>query len=465
MLEVEGFRRNFSNTGFAQPPQIIYTGTNNATVHPVSHHPFLPLNQGQPWLQEQEGERPSRSPDTGSQSAEEDEDDEYRPFTPPPPRERLSYTRYQLELLNCIYNHVRYPNSTQKQLIAKRVGITREQVKIWFQNRRRKDVVGKQEEKSKPEDPESPDDKNGESDKSDVSDKVHNGDSDSGVSDTGSSNDEQEKSMVPTVVLKSIIAELNRFEKDALKPKKKTKKKSKTVKKKELKASLANALLQGGFDIVNPPNQVVPSARGQKHVNKFSHCSKSSAFESPRDSSKTVPNIFDFQSIGSAAMMRSPTRAYMSNTLGLPTGALGCDLPVLSDLLTASAEQRKEPGETRSIPCRNPNSPMDRERRGEFSPNHPHFPSPYSNPYGYIHPYHFLAEPGFMLSTLRHSEPYRHFGHYPPIFCSEPSSFHQITPAHLSNPYYSTISPASSLPWNNHNFSSSSSNDSTYEQL
>jgi hypothetical protein len=55
---------------------------------------------------------------------------EYRPFTPPPPRERLSYTRYQLELLNGIYAKVRYPNSSQKQLIAKRVGITREQVKV-----------------------------------------------------------------------------------------------------------------------------------------------------------------------------------------------------------------------------------------------------------------------------------------------------------------------------------------------
>lgn len=55
---------------------------------------------------------------------------EDRPFTPPPPRERLSYTRYQLELLNGIYEEVRYPNSTQKQLIAKRVGITREQVKV-----------------------------------------------------------------------------------------------------------------------------------------------------------------------------------------------------------------------------------------------------------------------------------------------------------------------------------------------
>ncbi|BFZ07966.1 hypothetical protein BsWGS_11005 [Bradybaena similaris] len=78
--------------------------------------------------------------------SEEDDDDnadEYRPFTPPPPRERLSYTRHQLEMLNGIYEEVRYPNSTQKQLIAKRIGITREQVKIWFQNRRRKDVVTK----------------------------------------------------------------------------------------------------------------------------------------------------------------------------------------------------------------------------------------------------------------------------------------------------------------------------------
>ena len=52
------------------------------------------------------------------------------PITPPPQRERFSYTRYQLELLTAIFVHVRYPNSIQKQLIAKRVGITRDQVKV-----------------------------------------------------------------------------------------------------------------------------------------------------------------------------------------------------------------------------------------------------------------------------------------------------------------------------------------------
>ena len=52
------------------------------------------------------------------------------PVSPPPQRERFSYTRYQLELMNGIFIHIRYPNSMQKQLIAKRVGITRDQVKV-----------------------------------------------------------------------------------------------------------------------------------------------------------------------------------------------------------------------------------------------------------------------------------------------------------------------------------------------
>ena len=54
---------------------------------------------------------------------------------------KLSYTVYQLELLNAIYIDMKYPNSVQKTLIAKLIGITRDQVKIWFQNRRRKDTL------------------------------------------------------------------------------------------------------------------------------------------------------------------------------------------------------------------------------------------------------------------------------------------------------------------------------------
>jgi hypothetical protein len=44
---------------------------------------------------------------------------------------KLSYTPYQLELLNSIYKDMKYPNSVQKTLVAKRIGITRDQVKVW----------------------------------------------------------------------------------------------------------------------------------------------------------------------------------------------------------------------------------------------------------------------------------------------------------------------------------------------
>lgn len=62
---------------------------------------------------------------------------------------KLSYTPYQLELLNSIYDDMKYPNSVQKTLIAKRIGITRDQVKIWFQNRRRKDTINAQTQPTK----------------------------------------------------------------------------------------------------------------------------------------------------------------------------------------------------------------------------------------------------------------------------------------------------------------------------
>ena len=52
-------------------------------------------------------------------------------------------TMYQLELLNAIYAKWKYPNSVQKTDIGRLIGITRDQVKIWFQNRRRKDTLVK----------------------------------------------------------------------------------------------------------------------------------------------------------------------------------------------------------------------------------------------------------------------------------------------------------------------------------
>lgn len=73
---------------------------------------------------------------------------------------RLQYTARQRWLLNEIFEHVPYPNSIQKNVIADRIGATREQIRkfdpfpspiktlslnysgIWFQNRRRIAVQG-----------------------------------------------------------------------------------------------------------------------------------------------------------------------------------------------------------------------------------------------------------------------------------------------------------------------------------
>ena len=52
------------------------------------------------------------------------------PVSPPPKRRRINYSKYQEELLLAIIARVRYPNTMQKQVIAKRVGISRHQVKV-----------------------------------------------------------------------------------------------------------------------------------------------------------------------------------------------------------------------------------------------------------------------------------------------------------------------------------------------
>ena len=51
---------------------------------------------------------------------------------------RANYTRHQLVMLNEIFKKHKYPNSLQKTLIANYIGVSRDQIRIWFQNKRRK---------------------------------------------------------------------------------------------------------------------------------------------------------------------------------------------------------------------------------------------------------------------------------------------------------------------------------------
>ncbi|CAF0804576.1 unnamed protein product [Adineta steineri] len=54
------------------------------------------------------------------------------------PQNRANYTRHQLVMLNEIFKKHKYPNSLQKTLISKYIGVSRDQIRIWFQNKRRK---------------------------------------------------------------------------------------------------------------------------------------------------------------------------------------------------------------------------------------------------------------------------------------------------------------------------------------
>ena len=296
-----------------------------------------------------------------------------------------------------------------------------------------------------------------------VDNKSENGDSDSGVSDTGSSgeaDDDQNKAMVPNVVLKSVIAELNKFDKD-FKPKKKTKKKSKAAKQKALKEKYTSALLHGGFDVVNPPNQVVPSATS------FRHSSQSSAFQTPRDSTKNSASIASFlESLGAIA---SSTGMAPNSSRPILGGQPGCDLPVLSDLLRPNLDHRNKPDSTATSPSLSLHSgfPSPISRDPTHSQHTSPSTNPYPNPLGYFYPYPFIAEPALMLSSVRHPESYRTYGHgFHPQ--SDPSApFQTLCVSQLSNPYFSGVQPMTPMRWAAaQNLSGSTSTpDSSYEQL
>ncbi|CAF2309418.1 unnamed protein product [Rotaria sp. Silwood2] len=50
---------------------------------------------------------------------------------------RLQYTNKDRYILNELFKRTPYPNAIQRDLIAQKLSITQEQIRIWFQNRRR----------------------------------------------------------------------------------------------------------------------------------------------------------------------------------------------------------------------------------------------------------------------------------------------------------------------------------------
>ena len=107
--------------------------------------------------------------------------------------------------------------------------------------------------------------------------------------------------MVSPVVLRSIIAELNKFDNEYLKLKKSKKKKNKS-KAARLKASLTasqpssapqsavgmlpsckSQRLFQSYDMVAPPNKITPTAFLNTAANRFKHADGTSAFQTPRE--------------------------------------------------------------------------------------------------------------------------------------------------------------------------------------
>ncbi|XP_060062427.1 uncharacterized protein LOC132542992 [Ylistrum balloti] len=490
MLEVDSYRRTFHPTGYDPRASMQDMADLGGLHEPFPYHALSVVNKPEKHNSLIHWSPPhattvSPPPSNGAKSDEEldEDDDDCRPFTPPPPRERLSYTRYQLEMLNGIYIRVRYPNSTQKLLIAKRVGITREQVKIWFQNRRRKDVVGKKKDGSESDcsksDHSDTRSDNGDSRSDHGESKGDNCDSDSGVSE------ENGALMVPEVVMKSVIAELHKFEKEPIKSKK-LKKKMKASKKKAKKAvttqQFQSMLLGSGYDMLSPPNQVIaPAPPKVSGATKFNHSKDMSAFDAPKEGMRPVNYMEGYGNpLANSILSSVPMRNLPAGQSNMNT-SLGCDMPVLSDLLnytkTAGAD----------TPSSRPQEPLQRvsepSMMHQTSPNSGYYPSvrnghvdnlgqasmPISSAVlSRVYPFPFIAEHPMLFSSLRHNmeppcrpQPQYPGGHH---YTEDYSLFQPYNITSLANPYYSQTSPYSQAsPWSQHN--SSAESNGPFQQL
>ncbi|XP_041351088.1 uncharacterized protein LOC121370055 [Gigantopelta aegis] len=415
----------------------------------------------------------------------------YRPFTPPPPRERLSYTRFQLELLNGIYGRVRYPNSTQKQLIAKRVGITREQVKIWFQNRRRKDVVGTGGKEKGPDDRAADDEKVDEKSSEDAEKPEEAMDTSKDKDDDKNESDSEQ--VLPPLVMKSVIAELMKFEKDPLKNKKKKKKRPSRSNQAAANAAasaaaaaakLGTSALFQHYDMVNPPNKVTPSAFLNTAGNRFNHSKNTSAFHNPRTGFlKPGQMMFAAQPsyLGAFPGGTMPSSvSVLPNDFLHPQNAMNCppsnvhhqqsgtpsmyeSIPVLADLLSYRSgldpkhtKEQTLPQSSLPLQC----SMMSPARTSENSyvdiSGGPCVPSA---PLGFnrMFPFPFIADPPVMLSAIRQQEPHRPQPHVLPPPSSD-DTYQPLAISSLTNPYFN---PSSTASWH----SPETLHPNTYTQL
>lgn len=360
-------------------------------------------------------------------------------------------------------------------------------LQIWFQNRRRKDVIGNSGKSTKSDQPcDTSTSSTSSTGSSKDSDSLQNSpaadDNESSSSEENSANaliKEDSDPVVPIVVLKSVIGELIKFKNGPLKGKKNKKKKKKKLKEQAtVRKGLATTLLTGSYDMINPPNQVTPTAFFEKLKSGFNHSKNASAFASPRGTLKP-DQISRISSSSESPPVSSPNShgnmypgslTHNTNTFSFPgqgqfihsglsanfqppLSSAGCDLPVLSELLTQHPGHQSRQKETisfaHSVPSLTSTAPPSLQRMDtdKSFTSHPGMtPFTPGRPLNGIYPYPFLADQPMLLSSLRQPEhifrPSPHFrmphlgdDPYQPLFISP-----------LSNPYFSPPSVAWQSP-------------------
>ncbi|KAK6182869.1 hypothetical protein SNE40_010456 [Patella caerulea] len=443
-----------SNSSCTSPPVITHLNPSRPALAPGDNGNNTLVH----WTQ-----APSSYDKITDKSDDDDEiDDEYRPFTPPPPRERLSYTRYQLELLSGIYEKVRYPNSTQKLLIAKRVGITREQVKIWFQNRRRKDVINNPKRKG--------------NSSTESSDSLTSAESEPNTppqsedSKPSSPADIDGPKMVPNVVLKSVIDELERFEKTVLKAKK-SKKKSRPKQQQQAQQKMSTTAIKANaaslftaYDMVSPPNKVISPAMLNTSINRFSHSKTTSAFQDPKSNGEAngsphnaSPLMNGYHQLPNNISVL-PNQYSPHHSSGMTSSSVHHpkahpafeNIPVLADLLGyRSSESIRSQKQHLNHSLSPHNSYVVSPNRGATDRGYTDIPGSVNHGslgVNRVFPFPFIADAPVMLSSMRHPDPYRPPVHYLPQQHSE-DPYQSFMISSLTNPYY-TASPSQS--WTPH---------------
>ncbi|XP_013395510.1 uncharacterized protein LOC106162695 [Lingula anatina] len=219
--------------------------------------------------------------------------------------ERHKYTAGQIELLLEIFKEIKYPNLRQRRIIGRRMDIQPEQVKTWFQNRRRRTLL---EGKNK---------------------ITENAGQNKKEADTA----QPEKKLISDNIVKSILQELNSLgdsQDEAIK------KKNKGFKRKHYCNSEPKQLVEPAVVEKNPPKRVVvDSDASQNNIGNNAGTVTSHPSANQNDASVAL----DF------TIHNKDQRVQNSNTKGLDLSMLTPqDSDIMQKITAAAAECGSVPG-------------------------------------------------------------------------------------------------------------------------